>query len=188
VATDRRWMFQHPCRDNFISIVNEIVKREKPRQFPDGMDWYFDQVLYGTGVCDYSIASIDNFKKEEERGYFTDHENCEIQELNNDMYESKVVINRLGEIKIPVEIRLTLEDGKQSITLWDGKDRSSEIVMDSKQKIISAEIDPYNKLPLDKNILNNSLTIKKNETGVRKVFARLISGYQHILETISLLT
>ena len=183
-----KWQFKHPCRNDFISVVNEIVAAEKSDLFPQGMDWYFEQVLFGTGICDYAVASIENNMAIPERGFFSDHENCEVRDLNSDKYLSKVILNRLGEIQLPLEIRLTLEDGKQSIMQWNGQDRSSELILESEQKIISAEIDPYNKLPLDNNILNNSLIIKKKEGGARAIFARLVRSLQHLLETVSLLS
>ncbi len=182
----QQWQFRHPCRNDFIDIVNQVVKKEKPQEFPDGMDWYFEQVLFGTGLCDYKVLSIENNKVEADRGFFTDHQECEVVESNVTAYKSKVILQRLGDIKVPLDIRLTLEDGKQTIVNWNGKDRSTEIVLDSEQKVISAEIDPYNKISLDKNILNNSLTISKSESGIRKMFARFITGFQHILETVSL--
>ena len=183
-----RWKFKHPCRNDFIDIVNEVVIQDQKDKFPQGMDWYFEQVLFGTGVCDYEVARIENERIEEHKGFFSDHESCEVIAVNTKEYTSKVILKRNGEIQLPVEVRLTLEDGKQSIVSWDGKDRSSEIVLNSDQKIISAEIDPFHKISLDKNILNNSKITKKEEGGIRAIFARLINSYQHVLETVSLFT
>ncbi len=185
----RRWQFKHPMRQNFLDVVNEIVIKNKPNEFPEGMDWYFEEVLYGTGLCDYKVASIKNTKVKPKRGFFSDFQNCEIQELDSEVsiYKSTVILHRLGEVKLPLEILVHFDDGHQETYQWDGKDRSSEITQTSTRRIISVEIDPEQKIYLDNNFLNNSLTIEKNHSGIRALSARFISGFQHILETISLL-
>jgi len=185
----RRWQFKHPIRQNFIDIANEIVLKNKVDQFPEGMDWYFDQVLYGTGLCDYKVASIENDLVPKKRGFFADFQNCEVQETESQetTYKSTVILHRLGEIKLPVDIVMAFEDGQTETYQWDGKDRSSEITVTGIHKIISAKIDPEQKIYLDKNFLNNALSVEKKRSGIRAVCARFISGFQHVLETIALL-
>ena len=185
----QKWKFKHPARQDFIDIANSIVIKNHPNRFPEGLDWYFDQVLYGTGLCDYKVASIENNKVNKKRGYFGDFENCEVQESETEttLYNSTVILNRIGEIKLPLEIKVTFDDDSYNIYQWDGQDRSSEIAITSTKKIIKAEIDPEQKIYIDKNFINNSLSIQENATGVRRLFAKFISGFQHLLETISII-
>ena len=51
-----RWRFRHPSGADFIAVVNEIVPRHHRARLGPNMDWFFDQVLYGTGVCDYAVT------------------------------------------------------------------------------------------------------------------------------------
>jgi len=182
-----RWQYKHPARQDFIDIANEIVRKNHPDKFPTGMDWYFEQVLYGTGLCDYAVASIENSKKNRVRGFFDDLDNCEAHDAADDNYISTIILHRLEEIQVPLEIAVTLENCKTEIYYWDGQARSHEIIIEGIEKVISVEIDPEKKIVLDKNYLNNSLLDKKKPGGVRKLFARFMTASQHVFETIALL-
>ncbi len=181
----KKWQYKHPARQDFIDIANEVTIKNHPQQYPQGMDWYFEQVLYGTGLCDYAVASIANEKKDRVRGFMTDLDNCEVHDAADDEYISTIILHRLEELKIPVEILVTFEDGKSDTYFWDGKDRTSEIIIEGLQKVISVEIDPEQKIYLDKNFLNNSLLVEQRSGGVRKLFARLITATQHVFESIA---
>jgi len=181
----QEWKFKHPARQDFIDIANEVITKDHPNKFPQGMDWYFEQVLYGTGLCDYKIHSIENNKSTEQRGFFKDHNQCETNSEDIDSYTSTVILHRLGEINVPVEIEVKYENGEQQLFNWDGKDRSSEIVIYTKSKIISATIDPNRKISLDKNLLNNSLTTKPRYAKTRPLSAKLVTATQHLLELVS---
>ena len=41
-----RWKFKHPCRFDFIDVVNEIIPQRHGDEFGKDMNWFFDQVLY----------------------------------------------------------------------------------------------------------------------------------------------
>jgi len=184
-----RWKFKHPARQDFIDVVNEIAIKNHSENYPKGMNWYFDQVLYGTGLCDYKVASIDNEVIENDRGFFIDQENCETRSTSaTDTYKSTVILHRLGEIKIPVEILVSTADGSPAKTYyWDGQNRSSEIILEGNSRIISVTLDPNNKIPLDHNLLNNSLTIQPQDGIVQSLSARFITAFQHLLEMVSLI-
>src|SRR5665811_2382146 len=58
------WAFRHPSGRDFVNIVNEVVTKVYGNKFGPDMNWFFDQTLYGTGVCDYKVANIYNYKLE----------------------------------------------------------------------------------------------------------------------------
>lgn len=185
----QRWQYKHPARQDFINIANEVTIQNLPQQFPKGLDWYFEQVLYGTGLCDYAVASIDNKEIQTRRGYYLDMNDCnpEITRQEKSKYKSTVILHRLGEIQIPTTVKVILDDGKIQVFNWDGIDRSSEVVIESDFKIVAAHIDPSNKITLDKDILNNTLTLHKQTAGIRTLSAKFIAIFQNILETLSCL-
>ena len=152
------------------------------------MDWYFDQVLFGTGLCDYAVASIENETTRSRRGFFKNIDACEIDEASaSDLYTSTVILHRLGEVHLPIEVKITKADGSSEIYNWDGLERSAEIVVTGEQKVISAEVDPEYKISLDHNYLNNSYSVEQNLGPVRSLSARFITALQHSFELISLL-
>ena len=183
-----RWKFKHPCGRDFTSIVNEVVKKNHGDKFGENMDWFFDQVLYGTVECDYAIQSITNGKSVHPAG-FVDDEDCiplDVKKLKPG-YTSKLVLNRLGEMQLPVEVQINFEDGKSIMENWDGTDRSTEFVYQGDNKIVSAIIDPEKKIDMDKNFLNNSMAIEVQETGVRKYFINFLLAAQEALQSITAL-
>ncbi|MFT5168889.1 MAG: hypothetical protein ACI8P3_004134, partial [Saprospiraceae bacterium] len=140
-----RWKFKHPCGRDFIEVVNDVVKQEKGNRFGENMNWYFDQVLYGSELCDYKIAAISHQKIKKRTGFFDDLENCEFAQDSDDQqpdYEAKVILHRLGEVKLPIEILVQFDDGSTITEHWNGMARSTEFVYTGKKKIEYAEIDP----------------------------------------------
>ena len=182
----QKWQFKHPDRNDFTEALNEIVKQECP-QYPDGMDWYFEQVLYGTGTCDYQIGSIENIKNERTRGFLSSTDDCDVYDESNAEYSNKVTVHRTEEIIIPNILRVHFEDGSSQDIAWDGKERVKTFDFTGDQKIVSAELDPDKLITLDKNYLNNSKSVTANKSGIRALFGRLITNTQHIIESIAFL-
>ena len=180
------WKFKHPDRDDFIAIANEVVSNKCPH-FPYGLDWYFEQVLYGTGSCDYKVSSITNTEIQSPRGYFDNTDTCEIVDSDHAKYSSKVIVHRLESIQIPNTLRVRFEDGSHQDIEWNGKNNIESFEIKSAHKIISATIDPEFKITMDKNYLNNSLHAEEDKSGVRSFFARMITGAQHIMELMTVI-
>jgi len=183
----QRWKFKHPCRDDFMDVVNEYVINNHADQFPDGMDWYFEQVLFGTNACDYSLASIDNTEIDDRRGFIKNTAFCEVEEQNRKKYNSEVIVHRLGEVQVPIEIKLIFEDGTSKFFQWDGKERSYSIEIETDQKIKSAIIDPERKIYLDNNFINNSLILEPKQAGLKGFIARCLNSVTHAMETMTML-
>ena len=70
---------------------------------------------------------------------------------------------------------------------WDGKARSKEWSYEGSRKIVSAEIDPSLKIPLDKNLINNSYTTKPNSSGFTRYFTGMVTWLQSVMVTVSVL-
>lgn len=188
-----RWKFKHPGAQDFIDIVNEVVTKNHKDQFGENMDWFFEQVLYGTEVCDYKLASISNNQRTRRLGVFDDLEECitpsniQNQDSTQAKYQSSVIVHRLGEIKLPIEVLIHFENGEEVKKLWDGKDRSTEFTFTSDHKIDWAIVDPEKKIDLDMNFNNNSLRIKPVKTGIRKYFYNVLTWVQNLMQSMSVL-
>ncbi len=181
------WKFKHPSRNDFIKIFNDMVVAELPGKFPDGMDWYFSQVLYGTDVCDYKIRSISNDENQSPRGFLSNLEDCSTVEDEHKKYKNRVVVERAEGIKVPVDIELTFEGGIKKLYNWDGQNRSYDITLHSDKKVINAKVDPDFKVMLDKNFINNSLSREKQSNGIKSLLKKVMTSLQHIMESVTLL-
>ena len=150
---------------------------------------FFDQVIYGTDICDYSIASIQNNPTYEEAGFIDNFENCTLpEEMEDDLIKAKVTVHRLGEMQLPVDILIRFDDDSTVLEKWDGWDRSISYEYVSDKKIVSAEVDPERKIYIDKNFLNNSLSTQKQQKGIRKYLVQFMTWVQHAMLSASLYT
>jgi len=187
-----RWSFKHPTGKDFINIVNEVVTKNHDLKFGKNMNWFFDQTVYGTGVCDYKVVTIRNRLANEIEGIFNDSlvvEGESRDDFNNNeqKYNAKVIVHRVGEIKLPVEILIRFSDGDEILENWNGKERTKTFLYKNKPKVIWVQIDPENKIALDINIRNNSLAIKPEKTVVNKYTAKFLFWIENVMLSFGML-
>jgi len=167
-----RWKFKHPCRYDFIDVVNEVVVEKHGDEFGENMNWFFDFVLYGTGACDYSVGNIQHLETAMATiGIWEDSLIIKNQNPQK-KYQAKVVLERLEEIQLPVDILVCFVDGTKVWERWDGKARTHGLTYDTDVRIDYVEIDPLQKIYMDINILNNS---KRTEPNTRSIWAYVSS-------------
>lgn len=185
-----RWKFKHPRGQDFVDVVNEIVKKNHGERFGENMDWYFDQLLYGTDVCDYAVASISNDPPLQPTGVYgvKNEEWKNPDELEEPQkWESTIILNRHGELIIPVSVLIRFEDGKEEVTYWDGKERSYELNYSWTSKVNAVIIDPEKKNYLDKNFINNSKVLEQEKTGIYKYGAIFMMWVQNVMQSVTTL-
>jgi hypothetical protein len=106
------------------------LQKHHKDKFGKDMNWFFDQVLYGSGICDYKIHAIYNRKMKREKGFFDlDGQRVKADKIETDStkaYESKVRIKREGEVIMPVEVLIKFDDGQEITKTWSGRERSYE--------------------------------------------------------------
>lgn len=179
-----RWKFKHPSGQDFIDVVNEIVVKNHGSTFGSDMNWFFDQVLFGSDECDYAIASIENTETSGGIGYVGDDNHLNDQ-IASTGYSSSVIVHRLGEIQMPLEIAIEFENGDEVLEYWDGKSRTFEFTSNGAHKIVCAEIDPEQKITIDKNYINNSMHLENNKQGIRKYRLQFMHMIQYLMEISS---
>lgn len=183
-----RWKFKHPSGKDFIAVANEVVQNHHGNAFGENLDWFFEQSLYGSDLCDYEVEEIKNRRLTQAAGFFDDLENCEpLGRFDGNNYEAKVTVRRNEPLYFPIEIRVTFEDGTEQLELWDGKARTKTFKYKGRGKVLSAELDPERKIHIDKNFLNNSLSTKQDKTGIRKYVSQLLLWVQNSMQTLSTL-
>lgn len=183
-----RWKFRHPCGRDFTAIASEVVFRKYGPLFGQNLDWFFEQGLYGTGMCDYAVAAISNKQKPARAGVFEDTGDCILPEAERrPVYESSVTLHRLGELQFPLEVRIQFEDGRSVLEQWDGRARSREFTYKGSVKVASVEIDPERKIYLDKNFINNSLSLESERAGARKRMLQFMLWVQNVIQSVSIL-
>ena len=170
----RKWSFKHPTGQDFIDVVNYVVKQRHGDTYGKDLDWFFEQTLYGTGICDYKVLNFSHKLDYVYAGVERAGDSTIIvkgDSLRKVLsYRSRVHLQRLGEVTLPVEVRVGLDNGEELTLFWDGKDRYKDLIIDNENdvKVIWAKIDPDYKNPLDVNLANNSLTLNPDRKPVRR--------------------
>lgn len=98
------------------------------------------------------------------------------------LYHSTVHVRRLGEFIFPVELQMIFADGDTVTEKWDGKARWHKFSVTRPSRLLSATIDPENKILLDVQLTNNSRTLESSSRGINKLTARLLFWTQFFLD------
>ncbi len=186
------WKFKHPCGRDFIAVVNRVVKKDMGDKLGNNMDWFFKEVLYGTDVCDYKLAGITVSEINPVNGAYDSagvnlFYKTKRNYNNKPFYRSRVVVERLGGVEIPEEILVHFNSGKEVLEHWDGKDRAHDLIYERPDKAVWAKVDPYNKIPMDINLINNSFTLEPEKTSINKYAAKFIFWVENIMQTFGTL-
>ena len=157
----RRWAFKHPCATDFIDVVNDVVTKRHGDAYGENMNWFFDQVLYGTQICDYRVSNIYNVNTEKGT-------------------ESTVFLSRDGDMIMPIEVLIHFSNGDEQLEYWDGKERykSFEYLRGKGTKVTWVKIDPEYKNRMDANFTNNSKTLERDKNPIKKMANKLMAWLQ----------
>jgi hypothetical protein len=169
-----QWRFRHPKAADFRAAVEASVG--------EPLGWFFDQVIAGTGVVDFAVGrlTVREVAPLSGRGTVASEPTTE-----NMQYETEVVIERRGDIALPVEILLAFEDGSEMREAWDGRDRWRRLSIVSTQRAAYAIVDPDFKLALDVNRLNNSRMSTPGTRGIVRLAGRWGLWFQMALNLLT---
>ncbi len=183
----KRWAFRHPSGRDFINVVNEVVRKNHGEKFGPDMNWFFDQTIYGTGICDYKVSGISN-RKNYSNTYKSDtlDSDIKVKGENDSLYNAVVELERLGEVMLPVEVLVHFKNGDEITESWDGKSRYKDFNYSGKGKVQWVKIDPEYKIIMDVNYINNSMTLNPDWVPVRRLTGKLATLLQFLMTTISL--
>ena len=174
-AYSQRWWFKHPRPKDFYDVVSEYAGQD--------MSWFLDQFVYGSGKLDYAIGQISSRKKRKLQGWFKgQYRENEYEKSNKALYDSEVLVRRLGEVIMPVDVKVIFENGKVVREKWDSQYRWKKFKYQGPFKIKAAVVDPEFKLVLDVNRTNNSRMRKPNKLSLWKWTLNWMLWLQHALE------
>jgi hypothetical protein len=148
-----RWRFRHPRGHDFRSVLLGVIPRFRPDLSQDFLRSFFEQLLDGTGVCDYAVTVLDV-----RRSSTGDAENRRGAESGS-VYISRAVLRRLGDVRLPVDVLVRFSDGSEERSGWDGQSDMKEILFIRQHPVRDVVIDPEGKLCVDINVVNNSRTV-----------------------------
>jgi hypothetical protein len=181
------WAFKHPAPKDFINVVNDVVKKNYGDKFGPDMNWFFDQTLYGTGICDYKVAVFNNIRQDTARVRINDADTLLSTKPSADsLYKCAVGVQRIGEVMLPVEVLIHFSNGHETLMNWDGKDRYKKFELLSNSEIQWVKIDPEYKIRMDVNFINNSKTYESDMVPVRRLTNKFITFLQFFISSVTL--
>lgn len=119
----KAWAFKHPQPVDFFNCMNNAAG--------DELSWFWKAWFYGNGTIDQAVSSVRYEKNDPAQGGI-------------------VVLANNGDV-MPVVLEVTEEGGQKTrinlpVEIWQ-KTNNKSIRVNTKTKIIKAEIDPDKKLP-----------------------------------------
>lgn len=185
----RQWAFRHPSGKDFTAVFNNTVPRLSGGKYGPDLNWFFDQTLHGTGICDYKVINILNRKIRDFEGAFItgDSVNTIRGDIKDDtLYSSVVQLQRDGELTLPVDVLIHFDDGSEILEEWDGQSRVKDFTYTGTKQIRWVKIDPEYKNKMDINYINNSLTLEPDRKPVRLLFRKLALLMMLFIDLITL--
>jgi hypothetical protein len=178
----RRFRFAHPKSEDFIKVVNEVTGKD--------YRWFFDETWFSSELLDYSVTARSQ-KPRLPEGY-SDGSGAEpvaipkppIRDTKGMPWESEVTVRRLGGVRMPVELRVEFEDGREIRESWDGRERWKRFRYVSPLKVVRAQVDPERKIAIDVDPSNNYWWDEQgiSRRAATKWAARFLLWLQNLLE------
>jgi len=175
----RRYRFQHPTSEDFIATVNEVTGRD--------WRWFFDETWFSAEECDYAV-SAKTARTRRPLGYADGPGGPVLAPTRDDGdeddrgWESEVLVERLGGVRLPVEILVEFEDGWTVRENWNGQYRWARFRYP--RKVVAATVDPEGKIALDVAPANNGWAEERGlaRRAAAKWAARWMFWLQNLLE------
>ncbi len=182
----QRRQFSHPKTAEFIEDVTQAAGRD--------LSGFFKETFYSSELIDYSIESARSTKIPPIQGRESDSslDSPDGQNEGDEPgYLTEVVVSRKGGARLPVEVLMVFEDGRQIRESWDGWATWRRFKIESSSRLRYAAVDPDRKLILDVDPVNNSRWVAGAETSdsapVVKWTSKWLFWVQNLLETMAFL-
>ncbi len=177
-AYHQRYRFKHPDAQDFMQTMQEVTGRD--------LKWFFDQTVFGTGKLDYAVSFTSDEQPERE-GLFDVGGKPQVRydPSKQRPIESEVVVQRLGEMRFPVVVKITFEDGSTVTEHWDGQYAWKKFKYTGKPKVVRAEVDQEHAFRLEAQRVDNSFRQPRVELAAEKWYLRWVVWLQNVLMAFS---
>ncbi len=182
-----KYQFKHPSGRDFAAVINEEVAKMNNPDLGSNMDWFFNSMLRTDEVCDYKLTKIVNREQDNSKhGFFdTGLEKLFVDQDSTSEIVSSIYLQRMGTMVMPVEVLVTFENGNTQLLKWNGKERCKEFVIKGTSRVVSAQIDPDNKVACDIDQVNNSVTNESTQNPVWKYAVKFLFWLENIFQNVA---
>jgi hypothetical protein len=178
-----RWRFRHPSGADFVASLNEASGQD--------WTWFFDTFFRGTERLDYGLAPIRCIEdRPDGLGLGARPEEASAKAAGGPAkgeagpWACRVVVERIGGARVPVDVRITFSDGRVEHRRWErsaqGATRWWRLELAGTSRVERVEIDPDHLWLLDENRANDSVTRQPD----RLVSGRLLAWIASLAEVL----
>jgi hypothetical protein len=165
-----RWKFKHPRSEDFFAVAQEVSGRD--------LSWFWDEFFHGTGGVDYVVDTLECVPRPASRvGIFDSDRGRETLPAPGaapeDIQDCAVEVSRVGEVRLPLTVDVTFEDGETRQETWDGKGRWMRWTYERSGKggsLKQVQIRATGALELDATPANDSRTSQMSAKNAISVF------------------
>ena len=198
-----RWKFRHPSLADLREALAEGTGRR------DIVEAHFDAFIYGTGLVDDRVASIQTAELLPQPGYWT-HAGKQVLVGSKALakaiedrrkawkakhpdakewegafpYKTRVVVRRDGQ-KVPQVLRVRFADGSQRDLPVTATGSWQRFEFVTASKAVSAQLDPDDLIRTDVSELNDSRTVEADGSAARRWFGDFTSLLQSLFALLS---
>lgn len=142
-----------PTPDDFLAMARETGGESAAQTF--------DELINHAGPIDYSVQSLSN------------------RPIDSVTFETGFILQKKGDVSLPVNYRLVLYNGDTLNYVWDAKYNSEKIILELPSPAVEVVVDPDRIVAIDDDMANNSMTLHADS---RPAF-RLSSGIMFLIES-----
>ncbi len=168
-ATDHR--FVRPTQEAFLQAVYSGAHSSSLAEL-------FNTLLKTSSAVDVAVREVKSVRWQE----LVQDERLEMESAPAEEWINTVVLTRAGHVQVPVEVRLTFENGDEQTIEWAGELPRHRLTVAHESRLLKAAVDPDRKLWLDTNGVNNSTYRQSGSSASWKWGAFWMSWLQHVLE------
>jgi hypothetical protein len=169
-AYAREMAFGHPTESDLVRVLE--------RELGEDLGWYLRPALHELGAADLGVRSIDCQRAREPSGVFGRGAGRKLvrgQVAEGAGHRCKVIVENLGRVPVPVDVSLTLADGRSQRHRWDDRGQGPSwyaIEIEESSPVVEVVIDPDRLVSLDDGGLRRSLRVEPDRSASRRAAAR----------------
>ncbi len=178
------WRYRHPTPQDFFDAFCAGAKVD--------VRWYFEEVFRGTGTLDWSV-SVEQARKKDALGFAQADARAEWIEVPKVVrgegeeapWRATVTLLRRGELRLPVEVELSFDDGTRERREWtreaQGEQRWWKLEYEGARKLAAVRVDPEHRYQLDVDRSNDAWHAEEDELAPWRWSERAFSRWLQLL-------
>jgi len=163
-----RFAWHHPTADDLFHTLES--------ELGEDLDWFVMPIFRGRGRVDFAVRDIDCRHSHEPRGIFgtgtARHAVSEADAPDESSWSCDVLVVNDGDVPIPVDVEMTLADGRRMRERWDDHSTWHRFDLQVESPVAEVDIDPDRQVLLEDDFLDNSVRRPPDPSASRRAAAR----------------